>query len=369
LPLISPRFAIEEASAAYEVVSGKDAGLGILLTYHAPDAAREGLGRSVKLPAATAPAQKGAVNIALVGSGNYATAVLIPALRAAGAGLHTVVSAAGVSSVHAARKHGFKVASTDAQSAIGDAEIDAVVIATRHDAHAEQVLAALAARKHVFVEKPLCLTLEELERIAAAAAASGRVLMVGFNRRFAPHVVRIRRLLSGVSGPKAFVMTVNAGAIPPAHWTQDPAVGGGRLLGEGCHFIDLICHLAAARLLSHRVVALPAVTRDTATIELRFEDGSIGTIHYFANGHKSFPKERLEVFAGGRILQLDNFRRLRGFGWPGFKSMNLWRQDKGQTGCARAFVEAVRAGSDGPIPLDEIVAVGRASIEIQQAAQ
>jgi predicted dehydrogenase len=295
--------------------------------------------------------------------------VLIPALRAAGASLHTVVSAAGVSSVHAARKYGFKLASTDANAAIRDPQVDAVVIATRHDAHAEQVLAALAARKHVFVEKPLCLTLEELERIAAAASASGRVLMVGFNRRFAPHVVRIRSLLAGVSGPKAFVITVNAGAIPSAHWTQDAAVGGGRLLGEGCHFIDLVCHLAAARLLSHRVASLPGARRDSATIELHFEGGSIGTIHYFANGHKSFPKERIEVFAGGRILQLDNFRRLRGFGWPAFKAMNLWRQDKGQAGCARAFVDAVRAGSGGPMPLEEIVAVSRASIEIQLAAQ
>ncbi|MFO1285526.1 MAG: Gfo/Idh/MocA family oxidoreductase [Rubrivivax sp.] len=173
-------------------------------------------------------------------------------------------------------------------------------------------------------------------------AAPGRIVMVGFNRRFAPQVARMKALLAAAPGPKAFVMTVNAGAIPREHWTQDAAVGGGRLLGEGCHFVDLLRFLAAAPIESHAVARMAAATADTATVTLRFAEGSLGTIHYFANGSKAFPKERLEVFAAGRVLQLDNFRKLTGFGWPGFAKMNLWRQDKGQAECAAAFVQAAR---------------------------
>ena len=366
-PLVSHRVPIEDAPAAYEIVGGKDSSLGILLTYGPePSASSPMVARSVALVAAQS-SLPAAANIALIGSGNYATAVLIPAFRRAGAGLHSVVSASGVSSVHAARKYGFRLASTDAQAAIVDAAVDAVVIATRHDSHAALVLSALAAGKHVFVEKPLCLSIDELERIAAAAVRAGRILMVGFNRRFAPQVVRMRGLLDRTSGAKAFVMTVNAGAVPAGHWVQDAAVGGGRLLGEGCHFIDLLRHLADSPITGHHAVGMVSNTRDSASIVLNFEDGSIGAIHYLANGHKRFPKERLEVFAAGRILRLDNFRRLQGFGWSNFKSMNLWRQDKGQSGCAGAFVEAVRNGAQAPIPLEQILEVSRVSIEIQQA--
>jgi predicted dehydrogenase len=226
----------------------------------------------------------------------------------------------------------------------------------------------LAAGKHVLVEKPLALTLDELTRIEAAMRAAPRqLLMVGFNRRFAPQVVKIKQLLAATPGPKSLVMTVNAGAIPASHWTQDPQVGGGRLLGEGCHFVDLLRFLADAPIESHVVQAMNAATRDTATVLLRFADGSLGTIHYFANGSKAFPKERLEVFAAGRVLQLDNFRRLSGFGWPGFSTLNLWRQDKGQAACARAFIDAVRRGGPSPIPLEQLIEVGRVSIEIETA--
>jgi predicted dehydrogenase len=230
------------------------------------------------------------------------------------------------------------------------------------------VCRALRAGKHVFVEKPLALRSEEVTEIMAAhaeAAATGQIpiLMVGFNRRFSPQVQRIERLLEGVPGPKAFVMTVNAGAIPAEHWTQDPMAGGGRIVGEGCHFIDLIRHLARSRISAVDVSTLDAPTRDTASIQLSFADGSVGTVHYFANGPKSFPKERLEVFASGRVLQLDNFRKLRGFGWPGFKSMNLWRQDKGQRACARAFIEAVAGRAEPPIPLEQVFEVAGVSIQ------
>jgi predicted dehydrogenase len=233
---------------------------------------------------------------------------------------------------------------------------------------------ALRAGKHVFVEKPLALTeaqLAEVEATKAASSALARapIVMVGFNRRFAPQVRRVHQLLGAVVGPKSFVMTVNAGAIPADHWTQDRAVGGGRIVGEGCHFIDLLRFLAGSPIVAIAATSMDVAQRDTVSVQLSFADGSIGTVHYFANGPKAFPKERLEVFASGRVLQLDNFRRLRGFGWPGFRSMNLWSQDKGQRDCARAFVQAVASGGPAPIPFDEVVEVARASIRAAELAE
>jgi predicted dehydrogenase len=190
--------------------------------------------------------------------------------------------------------------------------------------------------------------------------------MVGFNRRFAPQVQRMNALLAAISGPKAFIVTVNAGELPQGHWAQDSETGGGRLVGENCHFIDLLRFLAGAPIVEHHTLFMDSPARDSAAVNLQFADGSIGTIHYLANGNKAFPKERLEVFAAGRILQLDNFRSLRGHGWKGFAGMNLWRQDKGQTQCVKSFVDAVRNGSPAPIPLHEIFEVSRVSIETAQ---
>jgi predicted dehydrogenase len=322
-----------------------------------------------------------------VGSGNYATAVLIPAFKAAGARLKVVASSGGVSGLHAGRKFGFEATTTDNGSLWSDENLNAVVITTRHDSHAGFVLQALAAGKHVFVEKPLCLTLGELGEIQAEmdrraslamtesrhceersdAAIQPPIVMVGFNRRFAPQVQKISSLLKGVTGPKSFVMTVNAGTIPAEHWTQDPEVGGGRIVGEACHFIDLLRFLAGSRIASHHVTKMDSQSGDSVTISLRFDDCSMGVVHYLANGSKAFPKERLEVFAAGWVLQLDNFRKLKGFGWPGFSRMNLWRQDKGQKACAVAFIKAITQGGPAPIPFDEIVEVARASIEVAGA--
>jgi predicted dehydrogenase len=231
----------------------------------------------------------------------------------------------------------------------------------------------LAAGKHVFVEKPLAITLEELAEVEEAyqiASTKGKTahLMVGFNRRFSPQIQKMKMLLGSVKEPKSFIMTMNAGAIPPNHWTQDVAVGGGRIIGEACHYIDLMRFLAGSKIVSvqcRRMGDAPgvAVTEDKAVIILGFEDGSFGTINYLANGAASFPKERIEVFAAGRVLQLDNFLKLKGYGWSGFKKLNLWRQDKGQNDCAAAFLSAIENGSDTPIPSEEIFEVARVSIE------
>jgi threonine dehydrogenase-like Zn-dependent dehydrogenase/predicted dehydrogenase len=371
-PFVSHRFPIDEAARAYDLVAGDDPSLGILLEYPAPDAAPPARTVPLARPDAGGRAGSGSVAVSFVGAGNYATAILVDAFKRAGASLRYTVSGSGVSGLHAGRRFGFAGTTTDPDEVFGDAGTTAVVVATRHDTHAQLAVRALRAGKPVFVEKPLCLTLAELEEIDAAyrerAGVAPPLLAVGFNRRFAPHVVRLKALIDGVRGPKSFVMTVNAGAIPADHWTQDETVGGGRILGEGCHFVDLLRFLAGVPITGFELARMAAATRDTATIQLAFADGSIGSIHYFANGSKRFPKERLEVFAGGRVLQLDNYRRLVGFGWPGFTSMRLWRQDKGQRACAAAFVRAVLAGDASPIPFDEIVEVSRVSIELARAA-
>jgi predicted dehydrogenase len=374
-PLISHRFPLDRAPAAYEIVTGSKRSLGILLDYGVAEEADERAFRQRTVSLKLAPADSaGKAAVGFIGSGNYAGAVLVPAFREAGARLVSVASSAGVSGLHMGRKFGFEKTTTDVAELLEDASINAVVIATRHDTHAGLVCRALQAGKHVFVEKPLALSRQELDAVEAARNASieaGKpaTVMVGFNRRFAPQIRKMKNLLEGVAGPKAFVMTVNAGAIPAGHWTQDRQTGGGRIVGEACHFIDLLRYLAAAPVEKHGVAMMASPTGDTATITLTFADGSVGSIHYFANGSKSFPKERLEVFSGGRILQLDNFRRLHGFGWPGFRKMNLWRQDKGQKACAAAFVRAVEQGGAAPIPFEELLEVGKITIGIAEATR
>jgi predicted dehydrogenase/threonine dehydrogenase-like Zn-dependent dehydrogenase len=370
-PLISHRFKLDQTEEAYAVVAGSEPSVGILLEYPVREEKPDAIVRqsTVRLPASQSTARTGSQpSVAFVGSGNYATAVLIPAFKKAGAKLSSVASSAGLSSVHAGKKFGFEEATTDTEKIFSDPSLDAVVITTRHNSHSRLVLQALDAGKHVFVEKPLCLNLEEIQEIESAyrrlsEEGTAPVVMVGFNRRFAPQVQRIKALLDGVKGPKSFVMTVNAGAIPAEHWTQDREVGGGRIIGEACHFIDLLRFLAGCSVVTHSRMAMDAQNADTVTLQLGFADGSIGTVHYFANGSKAFPKERLEVFAAGRVLQLDNFRTLRGFAWPGFSKMRLWRQDKGQRACSEAFLAGIRQGI-APIPFEELMEVSRLSIEL-----
>ncbi|PSJ61517.1 bi-domain-containing oxidoreductase [Pseudaminobacter soli (ex Li et al. 2025)] len=375
-PLISHRFPIAEAGKAYELVTGKTPSLGILLNYPADEAVPSEalMRRTVSLAPAMSRVAAGKSAIGFIGSGNYATAVLIPAFKAAGVRLVSIASNAGVSGLHAGRKFGFESTTTDAAAVLDDPDVDAIVIATRHESHADLVCRALRSGKHVFVEKPLALRQGEIGAIEAARshaveAGFAPIVMVGFNRRFAPQVQKIKSLLDGVPRAKSFVMTVNAGAIPADHWTQDQQVGGGRIVGEACHFVDLLRFLAGAPIISHHAAFMKAETGDTATITLSFADGSVGAIHYFANGSKAFPKERLEVFSGGRILQLDNFRRLQGFGWPGFSRLNLWRQDKGHKACAEAFVRALGTGGASPIPFGELLEVGRTAIEIAETCR
>jgi predicted dehydrogenase len=365
-PLITHRFDIASANQAMDLLASDEPSMGILLRYPNPILSTQRQSRKVSLGTVT---RKGSGTVAFLGAGNYAGRVLIPAFKAAGAQLHTVVSKGGISAVHFGKKYGFAEAATDSAGVLLNPEVDAIVVATRHNAHASQVLAALRAGKHVFCEKPLCLTQSEFIEIEAESIARpGQFLMIGFNRRFSPHVVRMKSLLAPIKEPKSIIMTVNAGDIPTGHWTQDRDIGGGRIIGEACHFIDLLRHLVGASITDlHTAVLGPrtgAIIRsDKVSITLQFSDGSVGTIHYLANGHKGFAKERIEVFCAGRVLQLDNFRRLRGWGWPGFSTMHLWRQNKGQSECARAFITAIRSGGKPPIPHQEILESSRVTIE------
>lgn len=375
-PLISHRFAIEEGGEAMALLASGTPSMGILLTY--PQGGLETIEPVRRVQLQKDPSKRKEIVLSrgcvgFLGAGNYAGRVLIPAFKAAGAHLHTVVSSGGVSAVHFGRKFGFSEAATEIAAVLENPEIDTVVIATLHDAHASQVLAALRAGKHVFCEKPLCLTLDELAAIKEEAQSRPQQqLMIGFNRRFAPHVVKMKGLLDPIDQPKSVIITVNAGEIPPDHWTQDPAIGGGRLIGEACHFIDLARHLVGHPITGHRVVSLgrhPAlpIRDDKISLTLEFSDGSIATVHYLANGNKGFPKERVEVFAAGRVLQLDNFLKLRGWGWKGFSKLNLWRQDKGTMQSARAFMDGIHASSGEPISRDEIFEISRLAIEAGNA--
>ena len=191
--------------------------------------------------------------------------------------------------------------------------------------------------------------------------------MLGFNRRFSPQIKKMKQLLASCKEKKSFVMTINAGSIPKDHWTQDKSIGGGRIVGEACHFIDLLRFLSGSQIASWQQVSMESDTNDTISISLKFVDGSIGVINYFSNGSSSVSKERVEVFVGNKILQLDNYRKLFGYGWDGFKKLNLWNQDKGQINCVSEFVDAIAKNKGSPIAFDEILEVSRIAIEISES--
>ena len=372
-PLISSRFDFTNAPAAYEDLTSNVSLLGILLDYGSPPATR--LSRSIQLSKKYQPS-KSRSSLGFIGAGNYASRILIPAFQKAGAKLHTIVTANGINSVIQGRKAGFLNGSTDVDGMLEDPGVNTVVIATQHNSHANYVINSLNAGMNVWVEKPLAIDSKSLSLIEAAYQKihdeadfpnPAPQLMVGFNRRFSPHIKKMYELLSRVSSPMSVIITVNAGFIPKDHWTQDPLKGGGRIIGECCHFIDLIRFLVGKKIVSINGQAMFSgsardIMVDQSSITLGFENGSFGTILYLSNGASSFPKERVEVFTEGKVLQLDNFRKLKGFGWSGFKKMSLWSQDKGQNDCAAAFVAAVETGIPC-IPIEEIFEVARITIQ------
>ncbi|HEX9616802.1 MAG TPA: bi-domain-containing oxidoreductase, partial [Anaerolineales bacterium] len=420
-PLITHRIPIDRAPEAYQLITGKGAEpfLGVLLTYpgsesdmkQATEAAYEP-GPGSLPPAIVAPpsAPPTAVRLGVLGAGNFATAVLLPALRKVpNLELVGVASASGLSAQHARDRFGFRYALSDdgsGGSLLADPDINTVAVLTRHDLHARQTLAALAAGKHVFCEKPLALHPEELDEIAralqtlenrtpAASSDGGSasrpagpesapaqdaerrdpnprpLLMVGFNRRFAPLAQRLLQFLRERQEPLVAHYRVNAGFLPPTHWLHDPEQGGGRMIGEGCHFVDFLTFLVGEPPVSVHGQALPdqGIYRgDNLALTFTFPDGSLGTLAYVANGDRAFPKERVEVFSGGRVAVLDDFRSLETV-QDGKRQVlrSRLRQDKGHRAEWEAFTGAILSGGPPPIPYPDLLGVSRATFAASEA--
>ncbi len=363
-PLISHRIPVEEAEAAYAIVAGRkdEPHLGVLLTYEPADTPPQS---RLELPARAL--MPGKPRLGVLGAGNFAANVLFPILRGLKAvDLVGLASASGLSAGAAGRRFGFRYATTDPVKLLKDDSIDLIAVLTRHHLHAGQVAAALEAGKHVFCEKPLALTQEELDTVVEAYQAADRQLLVGFNRRFAPLLMKMRSFLAQVDAPRLMHYRVNAGPLPADHWLRDPTQGGGRLLGEVCHFIDSLTFLAGAMPVRVRAEGLrgsAGAAEDDLIVTLEFADGSLGTIHYAASGDRAFPKERIEVFGGGRVAVLDDFRRLETTAGGRRWVTRAWlRQDKGHRGIWQAFLGALERGDPAPIPFAELTAVTTATL-------
>jgi len=370
-PLITSEFPIENAIEAYKSILKIPATIGILLNYVNSSKADIAADQTVKIDIdKKVKKSESHVVLGLIGAGNYTKQILLPALAKTDALLKTIASERGVSSSHLGKKYNFSQSTTDIDEIINDSEINAVVISTRHDSHTELVCKALRAGKKVFVEKPLAINQSELNSIEKVLLKSENpFLTVGFNRRFSPLVIKLKGLLDSVAEPKTMVMIINAGFIPDDHWIQDHSRSGGRIIGEVCHFIDLFRYLIGHSIASVSAVQIggdtaSSVKEDKVTITIKFKDGSVGTIHYFANGHKTVPKERLEVFSSGKIFQLNNYKILKGYGIANFRQSKLWTQDKGHHKCIQSFINAVLEDGMPPITMDELFEVTQTSFEI-----
>jgi predicted dehydrogenase len=393
-PLITHRFLIEKAAEAYELVTGKtkEPFLGVLLTYQATGATYQASGTISQIKPETWNLEHRTSHIALgvLGAGNFATAVMLPAIKKIpGITLIGIASASGLSAQHAAQKFGFRYATSDEAQILTDPEINTVAILTRHNLHARQIIAALQAGKHVFCEKPLALNSEQLSAISKSVGQysesseqptaslntdlqnTGPLLMVGFNRRFAPLAQRLKAFVDERKEPLIAHYRVNAGTIPLTHWVHDPAQGGGRIIGEGCHFVDFLTFLVGNPPSAVFARALPDAGRyreDNAILTFTFPDGSIGTVSYLANGDKAFPKERVEVFAAGHVAVLDDFRSLEMVN-DGRRQVirSRLRQDKGHRAEWEAFTAAVAAGGPSPIPYEHLFGVAQAMLAAVEA--
>ena len=362
--LTTHTFDLEDGHEAYALLGGDEPSLGMLLRY-AGDV--DTGARTIAL--ATGRRRRTATprpRVGVVGAGAFARGVLMPALMKE-TEIAGVAAATGVSAQAAATRFGAGLATTDSRRILEGDEYDAVVIATRHDSHAQYAEQGLAAGKHVFVEKPLALSEAELARVEAAAATSGATLMVGFNRRFAPLALRLREAL-GDRGPLVITCRVNAGRLPRDHWTHDPDVGGGRIVGEMCHFIDFACFLTGATPSVVQAVAVGGGSEpreDNVVATLGFGDGSIASIVYAAYGDPSLPKERIEVLGEAGAGALEDFSSLR-LHLRGQERVVKQQRDKGHADELKAFLEACREGVQ-PWPWEEMAAVTRASFAVRDA--
>jgi predicted dehydrogenase len=366
-PLITHRFPIEHALDAYELITepGERLPLGVIISYPERTAGEEDRPKKLAFPG-TVSQPVNLIRLGVLGAGNFATAVMLPAIKGVkGVEFTGIATATGFSGGHAARKYGFRYATTEEKQIYEDEAINTIAILTRHHLHARQVIAGLKSGKHVFCEKPLALNRDELNEIVNSLKDSDHLLMVGFNRRFAPAAVKMKHFLSMLREPLFMHYRVNAGNIPSSHWVQDPAEGGGRIIGEVCHFIDFLTFLTDSLPIKVKTVGLPEDDRsceDNVHIIITFADGSQGAISYLANGDRAFPKERLEVFCGGRVAVLDDFRILELISQgKRRKWRSRWKQDKGHRAEWQAFSDAILEGGPVPIPYEHLISVTLAS--------
>lgn len=362
-PLISHRISISEGVRAYDLITGKanEPFLGVLLTYP-EEAAFPDVQRKISLAPAQIPAGA-AVTLGVLGAGVFANATLLPAIQKIPHIVRVgIASSGGAHAQHSGKKFGFAYAASHPDEILNNPNINTVAILTRHNTHADLTLRALTAGKHVFVEKPLALTRAELDALETALAQHPQqLLMVGFNRRFAPLAVEMARFLAGRREPVYLHYRVNAGFLPANHWLHDPAIGGGRILGEACHFVDFAAFLVGAVPAALKMDALPNVDKyrdDNVSLRLTFPDGSLAIVDYLANGDKSYPKERVEVFCEGKIAVLDDFRTLE-MVCDGKRTRKTGVQDKGHRAEMQAFAQAILRGGAPPIAYEQIFGVMR----------
>lgn len=368
-PLITHHFPIEQATQAYEVITGKkkEPFLGVLLTYPQSEMKEE---RRVAFPSIV-HRQLSIVNLGVIGAGMFANSVLLPAIKKAGdIQLVGIASSGGLHAQHAGKKFGFQYATSHDDEILNDPNINTVAILTRHNTHADLVVKALRAGKHVFVEKPLAINGDQLSEVRDQLwNTEGCLLAVGFNRRFSPLARNLQSQISNLQEPKYIHYRVNAGPIPLNHWTQDPEIGGGRIIGEGCHFVDFITFLTGASPVSVTAHALPGGGRyreDNVSMTFTFPDGSIGIVDYLANGDKSFPKERVEVFCGGKIAVLDDFVSLQ-MVKDGKRKEVKGAQNKGWVDEWKVFAKAIREGGEPPIPYEQLIGVTKSTLAAVEA--
>jgi len=294
---------------------------------------------------------------------------MLPALKKANANLHTIASAGGVTGTALARKFGFIHSTTDHSTILGNPDINTVLITTRHNSHSSLAVEALNAGKHVFIEKPLALNDDQLDSVVKAYRNSNSSLTVGFNRRFSPHIKAIKKALGNDPGPSNIIATMNAGMIPKNVWVHDLNVGGGRIIGEACHFLDLVVYLGGAKIKSICMNALggnPEENTDNATMNMKLENGTNAVINYFSNGSKAYSKERIEVYSRERVFVCDNFITTRGYGVKGFKNLKT-RLDKGHKKQFSEYISRIKNGGNPLIPFDEIINVTKTSFAAIQS--
>jgi polar amino acid transport system substrate-binding protein len=344
-PLIDKTFGVEDASAAYASLVAEDPPIGVLLDYHLDSTPARPV-RTYLPRRASAPGKTEGYGVGVVGYGAYFRSVLLPLIRKhPGFRLAGACARSGLTVRSAVENDGFPKGTTDYRELLADASVDVVYVATRHDLHYEIAKAALEAGKAVFVEKPMTMTAAEGRDLAETAARRKALLTVGFNRRFSPHAARLKQLLRPVAAPKSLLYRVNAGALPSEHWLLDPLEGGGRLLGEGVHFFDLLAFLAGAEPTRVRSVSPPGCSREEAVVVLEFEDGSVGTLVYTGSGAATAGKERVEVFAGGITFIIDDYRSLEVHGVEK-KGLRTRTVEKGQAEQLENFHRALKGEAD-----------------------